>query len=35
MLEIVLVIMISKKIAAMMKEKGRSGAGYVVTFVLL
>jgi hypothetical protein len=35
MLEIILVVMISKKIAAMQKEKGRSAAGYIVLFVLL
>jgi hypothetical protein len=35
MLEILLIIAISKKIAAMMTEKGRSAAGYVVAFVLL
>jgi hypothetical protein len=35
MLEIVLIVVISKKIAAMLKEKGRSSAGYIVLFVLL
>jgi hypothetical protein len=35
MLEILIIIGVSKKIAAMMKEKGRSAAGYVVIFVFL
>jgi hypothetical protein len=35
MLEIILVWSISKKIAAMMKEKGRSAAGYVILFIAL
>jgi hypothetical protein len=35
MLEIILVVWLSKKIAATMKDKGRSPAGYVVLFVLL
>jgi hypothetical protein len=35
MLEIILVVIISKKIAAMMTKKGRSPAGYIVTFVFL
>jgi hypothetical protein len=35
MLEIFLIIAISKKIAAMLNEKGRSAAGYVILFVVL
>jgi hypothetical protein len=35
MLEIFLIIAISKKIAAMLKEKGRSAAGYVILFVVM
>lgn len=35
MLEIFLIIAISKKIAAILKEKGRSPTGYVVLFVFL
>jgi hypothetical protein len=35
MLEILLVIWLSKKIAATVKEKGRQPAGYVVLFVFL
>ena len=35
MLEILVIIQVSKKIAAMMKEKGRSAAGFVVIFVFL
>jgi hypothetical protein len=34
-LEIILIVVLSKKIAAMMKEKGRNPAGYIVLFVLL
>lgn len=35
MLEILLVVAISKKIAAMINAKGRSAAGYVILFVTL
>lgn len=35
MLEIIIVVLVSKKIAAMVKEKGRSAGGYVTLFVLL
>jgi NhaP-type Na+/H+ or K+/H+ antiporter len=35
MIEIFIIIAVSRKIAAMMKEKGRSAAGYVVIFVFL
>jgi hypothetical protein len=35
MLEIILVFVISKKIAAMMKEKGRSAVGYILLFIFL
>jgi hypothetical protein len=35
MLEILLIIAISKKMAAMLKEKGRSATGYVILFVVL
>jgi hypothetical protein len=34
MLEIILMIVFSRKIAAMVREKGRSPAGYVVMFIL-
>jgi hypothetical protein len=34
MLEIILMVVFSKKIAAMVREKGRSPAGYVVMFIL-
>jgi hypothetical protein len=35
MLEIIIIVLLSKKIAAMQKEKGRSAAGYIVLFVML
>jgi hypothetical protein len=35
MLEILFIIFLSKKIAAMMRAKGRSAGGYVALFVLL
>ncbi len=35
MLEIILIVIISKKIAAQLAEKGRSAAGYIVLFVFL
>ncbi len=35
MLEILLVVGISKKIVAMMKEKGRNPVGYVILFIAL
>jgi hypothetical protein len=34
MLEIILIVVLSKKIAAMASEKGRAAAGYVVLFIL-
>src|SRR6516164_4919403 len=34
MLEIILMVVFSKKIAAMVREKGRSPVGYVVMFIL-
>jgi membrane protein YqaA with SNARE-associated domain len=35
MLEIILIVIISKKIATMLAEKGRSAAGYIVLFIFL
>jgi hypothetical protein len=35
MLDIIIIVVVSMKIAAMQKEKGRGAAGYVVLFIML